>query len=380
MSIYLDNAATSFPKPESVYTTQDSVARSYGANPGRGGYTIARQAAHSMASTREAIASFFHIPSSTQVCFTFNATQGINTALFGLLKPGQRVVTTSMEHNAVARPLHYLEQQGVEVIKVASNPHGLVDPDAMLRACNAAPTAMVVMNHCSNVTGTVQPVEAVSAWCREHGTIFLLDAAQSAGALPIDVEKMDIDILVAPGHKGLFGPQGTGFIYVRTGIELKPFILGGTGNLSSLLEQPTQLPERFESGTLNTAALTGLQAGLKFIETEGMDKIRAHEQRLLKHLWDGLGTIAGATLYGAGPGPGHSGPISFTLDKKDSAEVGFILDHKFDIAVRTGLHCAPDAHRSIGTFPGGTVRVSPGYFNTDRDIQALIMAVKSIVA
>ena len=380
MSIYLDNAATSFPKPESVYTIQDSVARNYGANPGRGSYSIARRAAHSMASTREAIAKFFNITSSARISFTFNATQGINTALFGVLKPGQRVVTTSMEHNAVARPLHYLEQQGVEVVKVAADPHGLIDADAIISACNRANTAMVVVNHCSNITGTIQPIEDISSWCRKHGVIFMLDAAQSAGVIPLDVTGMHIDILVAPGHKGLFGPQGTGFIYVRDGIELKPFILGGTGNLSSELEQPAQMPERFESGTLNTAALAGLKAGLEFIDSEGMDTIRTHEQRLLKLLWDELRSIAGTTLYGAGPGPGHSGPISFTLDGNDSAEVGFLLDHQFDIAVRTGLHCAPDAHRSIGTFPGGTVRVSPGYFNTEKHIHTFIQAVKSIAA
>lgn len=380
MSIYLDNAATSFPKPECVYTTQDSVARNYGANPGRGSYSIARQAAHIMASTREAVATFFNIPSSTHISFTLNATQGINTALFGTLKPGQRVVTTSMEHNAVARPLYYLKQQGVEVVKVAADPQGVIKPAAMLDACNAANTAMVVMNHCSNVTGTIQPIRDISSWCRENGVLFLLDAAQSAGILPIDVVKMNIDILVAPGHKGLFGPQGTGFIYVRDGIELKPFILGGTGNLSSELKQPAQMPERFESGTLNTAALAGLKAGLEFIETEGMDTIRTHEQRLLELLWGGLDSIAGVTLYGEVPGPGHSGAISFTLKGHDCAEAGFILDHQFDIAVRTGLHCAPDAHRSIGTYPSGTVRVSPGYFNTEEHINTFIQAVKSIAA
>lgn len=322
MSIYLDNSATSFPKPESVYTTQDSVSRNFAANPGRGSYKIARQAAHSMSATREALATFFNIPSSARISFTYNATQAINTALFGVLKPGDRIVTTSMEHNAVARPLYYLEQQGIEVVKVVADPHGRILPEAMFDACKAADTAMVVMNHCSNVTGTIQPIEDVSVWCREHGIIFMLDAAQSAGVLPIDVAKMNIDILVAPGHKGLLGPQGTGFIYVREGIELKPFILGGTGNLSSELEQPAQMPERFESGTLNTAGLAGLKAGLEFIISEGMDTIRFYEQNLLEMIWNGLNSIPGVKLYGRGPDSGHSGPISFTIDAHDSAEVG----------------------------------------------------------
>jgi cysteine desulfurase family protein len=333
-----------------------------------------------MASTREALARFFNISSSGRISFTFNATQGINTALFGALEPGHCVVTTGMEHNAVARPLYYLEQQGIKVIKVAPDQHGCMDSQAVLAACGDANPSMVVMNHCSNVTGSIQPIEEIAAWCRAHGKIFMLDAAQSAGVLPIDVAKMNLDILVAPGHKSLFGPQGTGFMYVREGIELKPFILGGTGNLSSELEQPAQMPERFESGTLNTAALTGLNAGLEFVESVGMESIRAHEQMLAELLWNELKDIKQLVLYGPGPGPGHSGPISFTLNGRDSAEIGFLLDHQFEIAVRTGLHCAPDAHRSIGTFPGGTVRVSPGYFNTREHILTFIQAVKSIAA
>lgn len=380
MSIYLDNAATSFPKPESVYIAQDSAARNFGANPGRGSYAIARRAAHVVASTREAVSRFFNISSSSRICFTANATHGINTALSGILEPGMRVVTTSMEHNAVARPLHYLEQHGVEVVKVAADQFGFVDPDAMIRACSAGNTTMVVMNHCSNIIGSIQAFETVSSWCRNSGVIFMLDAAQSAGVVPIDVENMHIDILIAPGHKGLFGPQGTGFMYVREGIELKPFIMGGTGNLSSELEQPEQMPERFESGTLNTPALAGLKAGLDFICSVGMDVIRDHEQMLSCLLWEGLGAIETVTRYGTGPGEGHSGPVSFTIEGHESAETGFILDHQFDIGVRTGLHCAPDAHRSIGTFPAGTVRVSPGYFNTREDIHTFIEAVRSIAA
>jgi cysteine desulfurase family protein len=378
LSIYLDNSATSYPKPEAVYTVMDSVARNCGANPGRGSYRSAREAAHIMASARETLARFFHIPASTRISFAFNATQGINTALFGLLDPGQRVVTTSMEHNAVARPLHYLHTRGIEVVKVKADARGMIDPEDMLRTCREISPTLVIMNHCSNVTGTLQHFEPVSVWCREHGVVFMLDAAQSAGVIPIDVKKMNIDILVAPGHKSLYGPQGCGFMYVRPGIKLKPFILGGTGNRSSELEQPDDMPERFESGTFNTAALAGLQSGLEFIAQAGMARIRAHEAALVKQLWEGLDSINGVSCFGMGPGKSHSGPVSFTLEGHESAEVGFMLDHQFDIAVRTGLHCAPDAHHTIGTFPDGTVRVSPGYFNTEGEILAFIQAMEKI--
>ncbi|MDY0212518.1 MAG: aminotransferase class V-fold PLP-dependent enzyme [Desulfuromonadaceae bacterium] len=380
MSIYLDNAATSFPKPESVYTQQDYIARNFGANPGRGSYGIARIAAQTMAATREAIADFFNISSSSRIAFTLNATQGINTALSGLLEPGHRVVTTSMEHNAVVRPLHYLQHHGVEVFKVTADSQGLVTPESIFSACSGATTKLVIMTHCSNVTGTVQPIAEVGRFCHEHDIIFMLDAAQSAGVLPIDVDAMHIDILVAPGHKGLLGPQGTGFIYVRDGLAIKPLTRGGTGNLSSEAQQPSKMPELLESGTYNTAALAGLKAGLEYILQRGMDNIRAHEQGLLLLLWDGLGAIPGVRRYGPEPGPKHSGLVSFTLDNHTTAEIGFILDQHFNIGVRTGLHCAPDAHRTIGTFPDGTVRVSPGCFNTEQHIHTLIQAIKSITS
>jgi len=380
LSIYLDNAATSFPKPESVYTQQDYVARNYGANPGRGSYKMARIAAQTMAATREMVADFFNISSSSRIAFTFNATQGINTALSGILEPGHRVVTTSVEHNAVVRPLHQLQQEGVEVFKVLADAQGRVTSEDVYRACGDATTKLVVMTHCSNVTGAVQPVAKIGKFCHEHDIIFMLDAAQSAGVLPIDVDAMHIDILVAPGHKGLLGPQGTGFIYVRDGLKIKPLIRGGTGNLSSQAQQPLEMPELLESGTLNTAALAGLGAGMKYILHQGMDNIHAHEQRLLQLLWDGLGGIPGVCCYGPEPGPTHSGLVSFTLNNQSTVETGFFLDQNFDIAVRTGLHCAPDAHKTIGTFPGGTVRVSPGCFNTEQHIHTFIQAIKSITS
>ncbi len=378
--IYLDNAATSFPKPESVYAEQDYAARNYGANPGRGSYEIARMAAQVMASTREAIADLFNISPSSRIAFTCNATQGINIALSGLLEPEHRVVTTSIEHNAVIRPLHHLQHHGIEVFKVTADARGLVTPEDIYNVCREVTPKLVVITHCSNVTGAVQPVAEIGRFCHEHGIIFMLDAAQSAGVLPIDVEAMHIDILVAPGHKALLGPQGTGFLYVRDGLKLKPLIRGGTGNLSSQAHQPTEMPELLESGTPNATALAGLRAGIKYILQRGMENIRAHELCLLQLLWSGLGEIPGVRCYGPEPGPRHSGLISFTLDNHTTAEVGFFLDQQFNIGVRTGLHCAPDAHKTIGTYPGGTVRVSPGCFNTEQHIYTFIQAIKSITS
>ena len=285
-----------------------------------------------------------------------------------------------MEHNAVVRPLYYLEQNGVEVVKVQTDAAGLIDPRDVFAACSHAATDLVVMTHCSNVTGTIQPITDVGTWCRRQKIPFMLDAAQSAGILPIDVQNMGVDILAAPGHKGLLGPQGTGFIYVRDGLQIRPLTRGGTGNLSSQMEQPAEMPELLESGTLNTAGLAGLLAGVEFILQQGQDIICKHELNLTECIWDGLKSIPGIRLYGPCPGAMHTGPVSFNLAGREPAEIGFLLDRQFDIAVRTGLHCAPDAHKSIGSFPSGTVRVSPGYFNTEADIADFLSAMETITA
>ncbi|MBN2643852.1 MAG: aminotransferase class V-fold PLP-dependent enzyme [Desulfuromonadaceae bacterium] len=378
MPVYLDNAATTFPKPEAVYRAQDEVARRCGANPGRGGYRLAQQAAQVVSQAREQVANFFHIVDSRCLVFTASATQSVNMALFGLLQPGDRVVTTSMEHNAVARPLHHLQQHGIEVVHVAADPRGCINLADIRQACQV-PTRLVVVNHCSNVSGTVQPVEDIGRWCRAQGILFMVDAAQSAGILPLDVEEMGIDLLAAPGHKGLLGPQGTGVLYVHPELTLRPLIYGGTGTFSSQLEQPESLPESLESGTLNLAGLAGLAAGLDFIEQTGRERILVHEQALLKQMWQGLSALSGVTLYGPGPDSGRcAGALSLVIDGQDPSVTGFFLDQKFDIAVRVGLHCAPLAHRTLGSWPLGTVRVSPGFFNTEEDIEAFIAAIAAL--
>jgi len=377
MTIYLDNAATSFPKPEAVYRAVDQTQRFVGANPGRGGHRLAVDASRVVFSAREAAADFFSIADASRIAFTASATEAINIALFGLLRPGDRVVTSTMEHNSVTRPLRVLQELGVEVVKVPADRRGFIDPLDIRRACSEK-TRMVVLAHCSNVTGTLQPIEEIGPWCRREGILFLVDAAQSAGIFAIDAESLGIDLLAAPGHKGLLGPQGTGFLYVREGLNPMPLIYGGTGGNSQSELPPETMPERLESGTLNTPGIAGLKAGIDFLKQEGIAAVRAHEQELMARLIQGLREIPGCTIYGPLDPRFHGGALSFNLEGIDPSEVGFILDHDHDIFSRVGLHCAPDAHRTIGTFPRGTVRVSPGFFTTPQDIDHLVAALSSL--
>jgi cysteine desulfurase/selenocysteine lyase len=378
MSIYLDNAATTFPKPEQVYEAVTDAMRRIGASPGRGGYRQALEASRLVFQAREAVASLFGIGDSSRVIFTHSATEALNLAVRGLLRPGDHVVTTSMEHNSLVRPLKLAEKDGVEVTWVRGDRFGMVDVRE-LRDAVRMETRLLALSHCSNVTGAVQPIQEISSLTRESKTALLVDAAQSAGSLPLDVREMNIDILAAPGHKGLFGPQGTGFLYVAEGIVLSPLLVGGTGGFSSLDEQPEELPERFESGTLNLPAIAGLKAGVEFVMSEGVSAIREKEAALVGQLLEGISSIPGAVHYSPSDPAMRGGVVSFTVNDMDPAEIGFRLDREFDIAVRVGLHCAPHAHRTIGTYPQGTVRVSPGFFNTHRDVETFLLALRSII-
>jgi cysteine desulfurase family protein len=381
MAIYLDNAATTFPKPESVYRTIDFTFRHLGVSPGRGSYRLSLEAGHMVLEVREAVADFFGILDPLRVVFCANATEAINIALFGILKPGDRVVTSTMEHNAVSRPLHALAARGVEVVRVAADAAGWVDPAAIRDAVRggAGPTRMVVLTHCSNVTGTVQPIGEIGTWCRREGILFMVDAAQSAGVVPIDVDAMGIDLLAVPGHKCLLGPPGTAILYVAPDLLPAPLMLGGTGGNSMAPLMPDELPERLESGTLNTPALAGLRAGIEFVNQTGLDRIHRHKTALLEQLRCGLASLPGICCYGTENPTYQGGVLSFNIAGRDPAEIGFLLDDEYGICVRTGLHCAPDAHRSIGTLPGGTIRVSPGVFNTGKDIDALLGALENIL-
>ena len=379
MTIYLDNSATSFPKPEPVCDAVDHTMRRLTANPGRGGHQLALAAARLVLETREAVAAFVGAADSSHIVFTASATEAINLGLFGILRSGDRVVTTSMEHNAVVRPLRALQDNGVTVTRVRADRTGFVAPDELFAACRPRPR-MVVMTHCSNVTGTLQAIEEIGPWCRDNGILFLVDAAQSAGLFPLHVEEMCIDLLAASGHKSLLGPPGTGFLYVRKGLDMRPLIYGGTGTLSDSELQPEELPERLESGTLNTIGLAGLRAGLAFIEKEGFDRVQSHEQLLLQQLLKGLAALPGVVLHGGGAAGGRQGSaVSFTVDGIDPAALGFRLDREHGICCRVGLHCAPEAHRTIGTYPEGTVRVSPGYFNTSQDIEHFLSALRELI-
>lgn len=379
MSVYLDNAATSFPKPDSVYLAVEHALKDIGVGPGRGGYKRGIAASRLVFEARELLASFFAVKDSTRLVFTQNATEALNLAVNGLLRPGDHVVSTTMEHNSLVRPLHAAEGRGVEISWVTADRRGFVSMDQIAAAMRPA-TRLVAISHCSNVTGTVQPVEEIGVHVRKSGAFLLLDAAQSAGYIPIDVNQLNVDLLAVPGHKGLLGPQGTGFLYIAEGVDLMPLHYGGTGVFSSEVNQPEALPERYESGTMNTPGIAGLKAGVEFILETGLERIRQKETMLVAQLLNGLKGLSRVNIYGP-DGPAHRGAVvSFTVDGIDPATIGFRLDNDFDISVRVGLHCAPLAHKTIGTYPGGTVRVSPGYFNTEDDIDAFIKALQTIVS
>jgi cysteine desulfurase family protein len=374
MSIYLDNAATSFPKPESVYQAVMHAMREVGASPGRGGHRRSLEAGRIMFQAREAAATLFSAPDSSRIIFTHSATESLNMALRGTLVTGDHVITSSMEHNSLLRPLHVLQRQGIEVTIVRAGPDGLVDPEDVRQSVTAR-TRIIAIGHVSNVSGTIQPVDALSFIARESGALFLLDAAQSAGCIPIDVVGSGIDLLAVPGHKGLYGPQGTGLLYAAPQVSLIPLLSGGTGTNSTSEDQPDSLPEGFEAGTHNLPGIAGLKAGIEFVLQQGAMTIGEHERSLVSYAAERLQMIPGIRLYGPADPTLRGGLLSFTIEGKDPSAIAFELDRRFDISVRAGLHCAPRAHRTLGTFPGGTVRLSPGWFSTREEIAIFCDAV-----
>jgi len=377
--IYLDNAATSWPKPEAVYLAMDSLMRNTGASPGRSGHLMSLTAARIIHETREALCEFFSIPDPSHVVFTSNATEALNLVIRGLLHIGDHAITSSLEHNSVMRPLRALEKKGVEVSVVNCAADGSLDPGDIERAIRPY-TKLIVLTHASNVVGTVLPVAKVGRIARDHGIPLLVDAAQSAGCYPIDVESMNIDLLAFSGHKSLFGPQGTGGLYIRQGIEsqLEPLKYGGTGSYSEHENQPDFLPDKYESGTPNTVGLAGLGAGVRFVMQEGLANIRKKEERLTKLLLDGLAAIPGVTRYGNGDPGERVAIVSFNISGLPPSEVALQLEEDFRIMCRPGLQCSPLAHKTLGTFPQGSVRLSPGHFNSGHDIERTLEAVRQI--
>lgn len=375
--IYLDNAATSWPKPESVYHAVDIAMREHGGNPGRSGHKMSLEASKIMEETRYLLARLFNVQAPDRLIFTLNTTEAINLGLKGILKPGDHVIAGSMEHNSVARPLELLKKKNVEVTKVSVSPVNGINPADLEKAIKPN-TKMVVINHASNVTGTINSIKLIGEICHRYGIIFLVDAAQTAGTTPIDVQNMKIDLLAFPGHKGLLGPQGVGGLYIAPQIDLLPLIEGGTGSESQSLLQPSFSPDRYESGTPNIPGIAGLGAGVKFILEEGLEKIQYKENALMNRLIKGLNTIPGLIIFGPQQLQERAAVISINIEKFDSLNAAIILDQAFNIAVRAGLHCAPDAHATIGTLEKGTIRISLGYFNTEEDIDSILNALPRI--
>ncbi len=378
--IYLDNAATSWPKPPQVKEAMTKFMEEVGANPGRSGHLLSIEAARILYQAREALSTLFHVDDPSRIVFTLNATESINLALKGLLRPGDHVITSSMEHNSVMRPLRDMEKKGIELSIIPCSQEGLLDPGEAERRIQSS-TRMIVLNHASNVTGTLLPIREVGGMARSHNLLFLVDAAQTAGAYPIDVEKDGIDLLAFTGHKSLYGPQGTGGLVIGELVkemEMIPLKQGGTGSRSEFEEQPDFLPDRFESGTPNGVGIAGLLAGVQFVLEKGVDQIRQDERCLFEKLIEGLKEIPRVNILGPENWQDRIATVSFNLSQLPPSEVALRLERESGILCRPGLHCAPAAHRTIGTFPEGTVRFGLSLFTTEDQITAALKAVSSI--
>lgn len=375
---YLDNAASSWPKPSGVKEAMAEVIDEFAANPGRGGHTLALKASKVLFRTRMQLSRLFGIKNPNDLFFYLNATQALNQAIKGFLHDGDHVVTSSIEHNSVRRPLEYLRRtKGIQITYVEPREDQLFYAEDFQQAINDR-TKLVVVSHASNLTGVILPIQEIGQITKQKKVAFLVDASQSAGVLPIDVEKMGIDMLAFPGHKGLYGPQGTGGLYVHSDIDLEPLIHGGTGSQSEAIDQPTTRPDRYESGTANTVGLAGLQAGVSFVLERGVEEIHQHEWNLARQTIEQLQQIPGVTVYGPASDVERVGVVAFNIQGADASEVSFILDQQYQIATRAGYHCTPLGHHTAGTETTGSVRASFGIFNSEEDVQYLINAVKEI--
>jgi cysteine desulfurase/selenocysteine lyase len=381
--IYLDNAATSHPKPESVYAAVDYYNRSLGAAAGRGGYRTAVEVDAVLRTCRKRAASLLGAESPERVAFAFNATDALNMALHGLLETGDHVVTTAAEHNSVLRPLGGLvDRRGIELSVVPVDAAGRVDPAAVRDALRHN-TRLVVVQHASNVTGCVQPIEDIGSDTHQAGALVLVDAAQTAGHLAIDLADWPVDLLACAGHKGLLGPLGTGLLYVRPGLEdqLNGLRQGGTGSFSEQDRQPETMPDRLEAGNPNAPGLFGLEAGLEWLEERGVETIAAAEASLVERLLAGLEPLENISLVGPGPDSPRVGVVSLVSESLEPHELATVLDESFGIQARAGLHCAPGVHRAAGTFEsGGTLRLSVGPFTTDTQIDAACEAIAAVTS
>lgn len=377
---YFDNTATSFPKPPCVAEAMAKFLNEIGANPGRSGHRLAIESGRIVYRAREAVAELFQVADPLRIVFTANVTEALNLALHGLLKPGDHVITSSMEHNSMMRPLRCLEQEGVELTVVPCSAQGVLDPQNIESAIRSN-TVMIALNHASNVVGTILPIEEIGPIARRHDLLFLVDAAQTAGVLSIDVEQDGIDLLGFTGHKSLYGPMGTGGLIIGERVNLDsfdPIKCGGTGSRSEFEQQPEFLPDKFESGTPNAVGLAGLNASLRWILERGIDQIRSHEIQLTQRLLDGLNSISDVRVYGTLDPEKQIATVSFNIWDKAPSEIGLRLDEELGILCRVGLHCSPASHKTIGTFPSGTVRFGLGFFNTEDEVDFAIAAVRKL--
>ena len=379
--IYLDNGATSFPKPEEVYVAMDRFFRRAGVNPGRSGYDLCIEAGELLEDTRALLTRFFHGTDPNRLVFGYNSTDALNLTVWGLLKEGDHAISTTLEHNSVLRPLwHVARDKGVEVDYLPFDSRGFVDPDDFRKKFRPN-TRLVIVNHGSNVIGTVQPVAEIGRLCRERGIPFAIDASQTAGKIPVDMEAMNLDVVAFTGHKSLMGPTGIGGLCVREGIEIRHTRAGGTGVRSAVRPHLDEYPYRLEYGTPNILGIAGLQAGVRWIEQQGLAAIEEHEMKLTKQLRDGLREIPGITLYCQDDLTDHIGVLAFNVDGLEAADTGTMLDVDYNIACRTGLHCAPLVHEQLGTDKiHGAVRFGIGPFNTEEHILTAIAAVRDIAS
>ncbi|MGL5350086.1 MAG: aminotransferase class V-fold PLP-dependent enzyme [Cetobacterium sp.] len=367
---YFDNSATSFPKPESVYSSVEIAIREYNANPGRAGHRKALEVARKIYEVREKVANFFGVKNSLNVAFTANATESLNFAIKGAIQKGSHVITTNFEHNSSLRPLYYMRDE--KEVKLT-----FIDTYLDLEKSITSETKAVVINHISNVNGTVQDIRKIGDICRRNGLLFILDTSQSAGYIDIDMERDNVDILCITGHKSLFGIQGIGAIALREGIKIDPILEGGTGSFSKLQRQPKEMPEMLEAGTLNTPGILSLGAGIEFIQKIGIEKIKEHEDKLVSKFLKGLEQLDKIQVYKSFT-ENQAPVISINIEGVDSGDFSSILDEEFGILVRPGYHCAPLAHKAIGTYETGTVRFSFGFFNTEDEIDYLLQSLKNI--
>lgn len=381
MKLYLDNAATTFPKPPTVVNAVSNYMSFLGSNPGRGSSSSSVKGGQLVFQCREALANLFNFSKLENVIFTSNITSSLNILIKGLLKDGDHAITSTMDHNATLRPLHSLKEKGIiDLTVIKCSKEGILSVDDFKNSIKPN-TKLVVLSHASNIIGTIQPLEEIGAICKEKNIFFIIDSAQTAGVLNLDFNKLNCNALTFTGHKSLLGPQGIGGFIIddKLNDNINTIIEGGTGSLSSSVVQPDFLPDKFESGTLNTPGIAGLLAGVNFLKDTGIDTIKSEEQELTQKFIDEVCNIDSMTVYGFKDASLRTSTVSLNSSKIDNSELGFILDSEFGISTRTGLHCAPLAHETIGSYPFGTIRFSFGVFNSMSDISYAIDCINKIL-